>query len=263
MKDKNELIRLIRQIIGDEEADGFYTSVNYNNEIIKVPNYLFKDGTADYPEIRISPFLSNEIAAHPIRIRTYDYESKTKFYNAIFQIDIYATNIVLLNKIHSAIKKRLDLFYDIDMVIYGYDKSFKLIDEESNIYYTPLYNSKDFTITSVQFCRMRLNKVQNKQCLKYKDTFYIDDTGLYINTNLPIKMVRINSVLNGLVFPDGDTAHQKGIIKTRTMNTRMLSELEKNNVERISFELGIFYRMDSIRNPGPLATDLIIDADSD
>ena len=88
MKDKNELIRLIRQIIGDEEADGFYTSVNYNNEIIKVPNYLFKDGTADYPEIRISPFLSNEIAAHPIRIRTYDYESKTKFYNAIFHIDI-------------------------------------------------------------------------------------------------------------------------------------------------------------------------------
>ena len=34
----------------------------------------------------------------------------------------------------------------------------------------------------------------------------------------------------------------------------MLSDLDKNNVERISFELDIFYAMDQIRDPGPLAT---------
>ena len=45
------------------------------------------------------------------------------------------------------------------------------------------------------------------------------------------------------------------------MNTRSLSELENNDVERISFELGIFYRMDSERNPGPLATHIMIDSD--
>ena len=38
MKDRNELIYRIRQIIGDEEEDGFYTKVEYNGEIIKVPN---------------------------------------------------------------------------------------------------------------------------------------------------------------------------------------------------------------------------------
>ena len=110
---------------------------------------------------------------------------------------------------------------------------------------------------------MLFQRARNKQQLKRKDTYFIDETGLYIHTDLPIKMIRINSIINGLVFPDGDTAHQKGIIKTRTMNKRQLSNLEENDVERISFELGIFYRLDSTRNPGVLATDLIVDADSD
>ena len=106
-----------------------------------------------------------------------------------------------------------------------------------------------------------MTKVQSKEGLKKKNTFFIDKTGLYIHTDLPIKMIQINAILNGLVFPDGDTAHKKGIIKTRIMNRRSLSQLEQNNVERISFELGIFYRLDSIRNPGPLATEIIIDSD--
>ena len=76
-----------------------------------------------------------------------------------------------------------------------------------------------------------------------------------------MKMIQINTVLNGLVFPDGETAHSKGIIKTRTMNKRSLSELEENNVERISFELGIFYMLDQERTPGPAATDIIVDSD--
>ena len=92
MKDRNELIYRIRQIIGDEKEDGFYTPVKYNDEIINVPNFLFKDGPAKYPEIRISPFLTNRLKAHPIRITTNTGHVKRKFYDAIFQIDIYATN---------------------------------------------------------------------------------------------------------------------------------------------------------------------------
>ena len=74
-------------------------------------------------------------------------------------------------------------------------------------------------------------------------------------------MVQINTVLNGLTFPDGETANKKGIIKTRKLNKRSLSELEKNNVERISFELGIFYMIDKERNVGPTATDIIVESD--
>ena len=261
MKDRNELIYLIRQIIGNEEEDGFYTLVSYNDEDIKVPNYLFKDGPAKYPEIRISPFLTEEQASHSIRIRRHNYDSKTKYYNTIFQVDIYATNVVLVNKIYSAVKRRIGLFYDIDNIIYGYDKSFKLIDEEKNIYYCPVYNNRKFKITNVHFYRRRLTKVRRKEDVNRKGTYYVDKNGLYVCTDYPIKRIKINAVLNGLVFPDGDTAHQKGIIKTRIMNPRSLSELEKNDVERISFELGIFYRTDSMRNAGPIATHIIIDSD--
>ena len=114
MKDRNELIYLIRQIIGDEEEDGFYTIVNWNNKEIKVPNYLFKDGPAKYPEIRISPFLTESQASHSIRIRNYNSDRKTKFYNTIFQIDIFATNIVLVNKIDNMMSV---YYYDIKLVI--------------------------------------------------------------------------------------------------------------------------------------------------
>ena len=60
MKDRNELIFLIRSIIGEEKEDGFYTKVNWNNENIEVPNFLFKDGPAKYPEIRILYFLVHQ-----------------------------------------------------------------------------------------------------------------------------------------------------------------------------------------------------------
>lgn len=261
MKDRNELIYRIRQILGDEREDGFYTSVLFNGKKIDVPNLLFKDGPIQYPEIRISPFLTESQKSHSIRIRNHNYDSKTYFYDTIFQIDIYATNIVLANKIENTIRKRIDLFYDIDSIIYGYDKSFNVIDSERNIYYTPKYNTDNTKIIGIRFCGKRMQKVSSKNKLQKKDTFFIDKTGLYIHTDFPIKMIQINSILNGLVFPDGDTAHKKGIIKTRIMNRRSLSQLENNNVERISFELGIFYRLDSLRNPGPLATNIIVDSD--
>lgn len=261
MKNRNELIYRIRQIIGDEKEDGFYTHVQHNGKDIDVPNFLFKDGPIQYPEIRISPFLTESQKSHSIRIRDYEYDSKTRFYDTRFQIDIYATNLVLANNIEEVVRNRIDLFYDIDTIIYGYDKSFKRIDVERNIYHTPTYNIDNTRIISVRFCKIPMIKVKEKKDLKKRNTFFIDKTGLYIHTDLPIKMIQINAVLNGLVFPDGDTAHKKGIIKTRIMNRRSLSQLEKNNVERISFELGIFYRLDSLRNPGPLATKVIIDSD--
>lgn len=261
MKDKNELIYRVRQIIGDEKEDGFYTPVKFRDEIIDVPNYLFKDGPAKYPEIRISPFLSDKQKSHPIRITTHGQQIKRKFYDALFQVDIYATNIVEANNIYSAVSNRIDLFYDIDTAIYGYDKHFKLIDEERNIYHHKGYNINTYKIISVYFGNIPLQRVFKKEGLLKRDTYYIDETGLYINTLFNIKMVQINTVLNGLTFPDGETANKKGILKTRKLNKRSLSELEENNVERISFELGIFYMLDQIRNVGPTATDIIVESD--
>lgn len=261
MKDRNELIYRIRQIIGEEKEDGFYTPVKYNDEIIEVPNYLFKDGASEYPEIRISPFLSDRLKSHPIRVTSFGRNIKRKFYDAIFQIDIYSTNVVQVNNIYSAIKRRIDLFYDLDTVLYGYDKNFQLLDEEKSIYYHKGYNTNDYKIISIYFGNIALLRVYDKKHLNQRNTYYVDETGLYVNTIFNIKMIQINTVINGLLFPDGQSANSKGIIKTRTMNKRTISELEENNVERISFELGIFYMLDQERNVGPIATDIIVDSD--
>ena len=43
--------------------------------------------------------------------------------------------------------------------------------------------------------------------------------------------------------------------------TTLTAKRQENNVERISFELGIFYMMDQERNTGPIATDIIVDSD--
>ena len=101
----------------------------------------------------------------------------------------------------------------------------------------------------------------DKKGLKKRDTYYLDETGLYVNTLFNIRMIKITNIITGLTFSDGQTANSKGIVKTRTLNKRQLSELEKNNVERISFELGIDYILDQERNPGPIATDIIVDSD--
>ena len=95
MRSKNELIYLVRQIIGQELSTGFYTGIEDQGDIIAVPNYLFKDGKAEYPEIRISPFVRDNEVAHPIRVRSLNCHNKIKHYRAVFQIDIYATNIVI------------------------------------------------------------------------------------------------------------------------------------------------------------------------
>ena len=56
--------------------------------------------------------------------------------------------------------------------------------------------------------------------------------------------------INSYVVITNKEKIEKGIIK-----------LEKNQVERISYELGIFYMTDQERNAGPIATDIIVDSD--
>lgn len=251
MKTKNELIYSIRQILGEEKSNGFFLPVVYNNKNIQVPNYLFKDAPAEYPEIRISPFLEDKMESHPIRIRKYNYDNKKRFYTAKFQIDIYATNVAQVNTIYDALEKRIDLFYDIDTVIYGYNKSFKRLNDY--VYHNPIFTSENFQFSDIVINGKRIHKVNNYDDMEM-NTYIINNKGLYVKTALPIKFIRMWSIINGLTFPDGTTAFSRGIIKTNISDRIMLSDLEKNNVERISFELDIFYAMDQIRTPGPLAT---------
>lgn len=249
MRNKNELIYYIRQVIGEEAIDGFYTLIEDKDEIIKVPNYLFKDGKAEYPEIRISPFVRDEHVSHPIRVRGHNRNDKVKHYRATFQIDIYATNIVIANKIYSAVSNRIDLFDEYDTILYGYNKSFKEIEE--NLYFTNIYNSTNFNIFRILIHNNVISKVSSEDLLE-NNTYIINEDGLYIQTTLPIQHVQIFNILSGLTFSDGEIAYDKNIISLKIKNKKMLSELENNRVERISFDLNILYNMTQVRDPGPI-----------
>ena len=259
MRTKNKLIYLVRQIIGQEEATGFYTNVMNNNKLYKVPNYLFKDAPAEYPEIRISPFIEDvEVTAQRrLQCRT-NRLTKIRHYKAIFQIDIYATTIQMANNIYDAVNERIDLFNDYDIIKYGYNRSFKQIDE--NKYYTHIYNAKNFNIFRIIINNNIIRRVDNINEL-INNTYMITEDGLYIQTTLPIQNIRIFHILNGLTFSNKRTAYDEHILQLDIQNKKMLSELEKNNVERITFDLSIFYNMRQDRNPGPILEDVDIISD--
>jgi hypothetical protein len=64
-----------------------------------------------------------------------------------------------------------------------------------------------------------------------------------------------------LTFSNGKIAYSENILQLDVQNKKMLSELEKNNVERITFDLSIFYNMHQDRNPGPILEDVDIISD--
>ena len=256
MKSKNELIYYIRQILGEEETTGFYTKIYDKGKEIKVPNYLFKDGKAQYPEIRITPLIYDEEVSHQVRVRSFNRNSKVRHYKATFQIDIYATNIVLANKIYDEVNNRIDLFDEYDILKYGYNSSFQQLDD--NLYFTDIYDSKSFNIFRILINNNIISKVDSLDSLR-DNTYIINEDGLHIQTTLPIKNVHILHILSGLTFSNGHTAYEENIINLTISDKKMLSELEKNNVERISFDLNILYNMTQERNPGPILEDIVIE----
>lgn len=258
MNSKNRLIYLVRSIIGEDEPLGFFTYVKNNNEIVKVPNYLFKDAPAEYPEIRISPFIRDVEATVPQHFYQCNSFSKMYHYHATFQIDIYATTIPMLNNIYDEVYKRIDFFHDFDSITYGYNKSFKQIDK--TLYYSPIYNTQNFNIFRILIKNNIIHNVDSIDKL-YNNTYTINEDGLYIRTTLPIQYVKISHSINGLLFKNDKTSYGEHIINMTVSNVKMLSELENNSVERISFNLNILYHMLKRRQFGPVLEDVIISSD--
>ena len=59
-------------------------------------------------------------------------------------------------------------------------------------------------------------------------------------------------------FSNNKTQYGVDILNTSVSNKRMLSELEENNVERITFNLNILYHMFQKRRFGPIIDDILV-----
>lgn len=252
MKNRNQVIYTIRQMLGDDRPNGFILDVNEN---LSVPNFLFKDAPAEYPEIRITPFLVDEQIAHPRREQDRCFSHKMTYHHAKFQVDIYSTSIPMVNNIYDALEERIDLFNELDIIRYGYDGRFVQVNDDENLFVNEIYSSNDFVITKIKIQKYILNKRDSIEDLE-EDTWYLDKNGLYIKTNKPLKKIQVYSVIDGLCFSNGDTAYSRGILNTKILNAIMLSDLEDNKVERISFEMDIVYMLDRKRKLGPKLEDI-------
>ena len=245
MKNRNELIRIFREICGEETDEGFFLTVSD----IKVPNFINKDDPAEYPEIRITPFLSDKYVTR-MEKKISDYKKNVReIYNGKFQIDIYSKSIVEVNEIYQTLIDRIDDFTDPDMISYGYD--FIQTEFIDDYYINPEYTIENAIISTISISNEELNKVNSFDELE-NNTWFLDSNGLYIKTDMNMDELRILTMIDGKVFPDGETANQKGLYNFFLVNYRELSQLERNEVERISFDIELTYAIDKEVKLGPI-----------
>ena len=154
--------------------------------------------------------------------------------------------------------KRIDYFHDFNSITYGYNKSFKQIDD--TLYYSNIYNSQNFNIFRILINNNIIHRMNNVNELK-NNTYTINEDGLYIRTTLPIQKIKIKHSINGLLFNNHKTSFHEHIINMSISNVKMLSELENNSVERISFNLNILYHMLRKRKFGPILEDVKVSSD--
>ena len=64
---------------------------------------------------------------------------------------------------------------------------------------------------------------------------------MYINTDKNLYDIEIKVLLQGRLFNNGDSYSDRGIHYYEIIDEKNLSALEDNEVERISFDLGILY----------------------
>lgn len=233
---RNAIVRSMLEILGDK------TNIGYSfNE---VPILLNKDLTTTYPEIRVSPFISNRNTNYEKYIDVDTYRKYRDWEEGIFQVDIYSHSIIEAHHIFDALKKRIYDFFNLETLIYNWNNEFELINE--NTYRNKAYavsHDKDYLfkdIYSITINDFNISRVCRKKDLD-RDTFYVDEDYLYINTDKNLLDIEIKVLLQGRLFHDGGSHSDHGIHYCEVMSEKNLSGLEDNEVERISFDLFILY----------------------
>ena len=247
MKTRNDVIRSVREICGIKEDDGYFL---YTSEV-KVPNYVFKDTKVEYPEIRISPFISNNFRESFEKQLTENCKIKRFFYDGVFQIDIFSKKIPELTEILEVLESRFDDFNNPEIIIGNHDR-------HETVFKDGYYLNKHYTLGESVLNKITINDEKIKQVKSFSDlkddSWFLGKNGLYVklSKDKKIKDIKIYILINGKLFHNGKTAREMGILKINPINFQELSDLESNDVERMSFELQIRYSLDKVKKMGPV-----------
>lgn len=253
----NNLIKTICEVLGDHQDNGGYLFPYSQKD---VPILLNKDKTTVYPEIRVSPFIQNN------DFFTERYKEKTlrdyrEWKEIKFQIDIYSRNLAEVNEIYSELRNRIYDFFNLEILVYSYNKHFVLQDE--HIYKNISYAIGDLFIDiyHIEICGVSIKRVLSIDSLE-NNTFYVDTEALYIKTNKNLKTIKISVITQGRLFQDKTSPSNRGIAYHEIGDPRNLSELEENEVERISFDIYILYAIKRTRDKLPDVNKLSVKSKS-
>lgn len=243
----NSIIKTMLEIIGDHQETGGYIFPYSQKDI---PILMNKDKTTSYPEIRISPFIQHN------DYYTERYAEKTlrdyrEWKTGKFQIDIYSQNLAEVNSIYGELRERIYDFFNLEILVYSYNKYFQ--KQNDNLYKNISYALDGELFIDVYHIEVEGESMRRVNSLDElaDDSFYIDSEALYVLTDKKIKSIRISVLTQGRLFSDHTSPSNRGIAFHEVGDPRNLSELEENEVERISFDIHILFAAKRTRDKLP------------
>lgn len=243
----NIIIKSVCEILGEPKDTGGYF-LPYENGVT-IPILLNKDKNAEYPEIRVSPFIQNADAFtqrfYEKTLREYD-----EYKYARFQIDVFSKDLIEVNHIYEKLKDRVYDFTNLEVLKYNADVNGFV--KENDYYKNIAYGLGDLFIDiyHIDIKNKQLKRVASLNDLEI-DNFFVDDTALYIKTNDDISDVQVNVITQGRLFNNKDSLSNRGIQFIDLNDARNLSELAVNEVERISFDMDILFSRKRVRDKLP------------
>lgn len=238
----NKIIKTILEILGDHQEDGGY-------KFEDIPIFLNKDDTTEYPEIRVSPYIRNDNAFN-IDWTNKNLNSYRTHKVGKFQVDIFCKDLAQANLVHDKLETRIYDFMHLETLVYSYNKFFEEIND--NYYKNVAYGIGDLfkDIHSIKIEDRRIKRVLDLQDL-IEDSFFVNEDALFIKTNKNLKTIKIKVILQGRLFDNKDNLADRNIIIIEKNESRNLSDLEDNEVERVSFDIDVLFvkdvKRDSIR----------------
>ena len=233
----NQVTRAVFELLGDKVPGGYELVVN-NAEI---PLFLNKDGTTQYPQIRVAPFIEKG----DTKYQKYIEETSQAYRHwqfGIFQVDIYCKNLIQAQNIYDVLERRLFDFFNLETIVFDYNHEFDLVD--THTYKTQSYALLDDglfkDIYGIRIEDTILKRVKHLDKLDM-DCFYVDNHFLYVKTDKNIHKIKIKVLTQGRLFSNGYSYSDNGIHAYHLSEQRNLSSLEDNEVERISFDLEILF----------------------
>lgn len=229
------IIKRFREMCGPKTLDGYALSVGTTN----VPVFIGIDHEIQIPEIIIRPFITDNQVIEGDVFTSNDKRFKIKYNHTRFQTDIYANNIIELMNIKDVLYTRLDNFDKVELMAYSETTSWTPYNE-SEVYLNPHYTENVVKLEEVRELYTKVETLEETQ--GNPGTWYIDNTGLYVNPLNDIFDILIFVKQNGEVFSDGLTAYDVGISDMRLVGGRKTRDQEPE-AERWSVDFIITYSM--------------------